>query len=115
MQREPRTLADYLAATSGLGAPWPPAVTELADRAGLAPAAASNIFTLELCWWDFRLQTIPYAQDLSPIERSFFDQFIRVSYGTQGSAATLIYETFLRPTGHPEAIRYIDNVLAQPA
>jgi hypothetical protein len=69
--------------------------------------------TIEFMWWDFRVQTIPFAADLTPMERAGFDFFIRGTYGNPGFSR-LASENVLKPMTHPEAVRYIDNVLAQP-
>jgi hypothetical protein len=112
MQRDPQTLALYFQGAAAFGAEPFPVIAELTKRTGMTVEAAGNVFALEMLWWDFRLQTIPYVNELSAVERSFFEQFIRNMYGNPGIAA-FVYENYLKPTGHPEAVRYIDNLLSQ--
>jgi hypothetical protein len=63
--------------------------------------------------WQSRLQVIPYVDELSDIERHDFVSGIRVLYGSPGPMRKF-YELFIRTSQHPDVVRYIDNVLAQP-
>jgi hypothetical protein len=64
--------------------------------------------------WQTRLQLIAYLDDLSPYERHEFEGEVRMLYGQPG-AAQRFYEMQLKPSQHPEVVRYIESVLAQPA
>ncbi len=62
--------------------------------------------------WQYRLELIPHVGDMSPIERRDFEMTIRGLYG-QPSVHGVFYQ-YLKPFQHPDAIRYIESVLAQP-
>jgi len=99
---------------SALGAPSIPIIDELTKRMGLSTDAATTLFALEMAWWDFRLQTIPYPRELPDVERSFFDVFIRNMYGSPGIGA-FVYDNYLKTVGHPDAVRYVADLLAEAA
>ena len=106
-------LAGYLAqANAALGGQDIPQEKALMEKTGLSPEAAGRVISYEFLWWDFRNQTIPFADELAPMERIAFDSFIRRSYGLPGFSR-FVYENILKPMAHPDAARYIDNLLAQ--
>lgn len=67
----------------------------------------------QTAWWTYRLQIIPYVDELPAMERTAIENQLRGTYGRPG-VARLFYETYLKSTAHPDAVRYIDNLLAQP-
>jgi len=108
-----KTVAYIAQANAALGVPEFPFIDMLMEKTGLTSEAVNRLLTIEFMWWDFRVQTIPFAQDLGPGERAGFDFFIRGTYGLPGFSR-LVYENILKPMTHPDAVRYIDGVLAQP-
>lgn len=96
-----------------LGKPTYPFVSALMEQVGLTSEEASVLYWLEVMRWTYRLQIIPNVDELSPMERRQFDGPIRSSYGSPG-VSQLFYEGVKR-SAHPDAVRYIDSLLAQPA
>jgi hypothetical protein len=60
-----------------------------------------------------RTQVIPYVDKLSAIERHTFESTIRGQYGQPG-IPRLSYEGYIKAFAHPDAVRYIEGLLAQP-
>ena len=85
----------------------------LMEQAGLTREEAAEVFWMLLSWWEYRIRMIPNVNELSPTERQTFDNAIRGSYGPPG-VPRLFYE-FMKPLSHPDAVRYVDNLLAQPS
>ena len=96
-----------------LGAPPSTFASALMEQVGLTSEEATLLYWLELTRWNYRLQIIPNADELSPMERAHFDGSIRTGYGRVG-VSQLFYER-IKLAAHPDAVRYIDNLLAQPA
>jgi hypothetical protein len=111
--REERVLSVQLKADATLGAPPNPVTTALVDQAGLTLEEANLMTMMQIAWWTYRLQMIPDVDELPPMQRMAFDNQIRGSYGRPG-VARVFYETYLKRSAHPDALRYIDNLLAQP-
>ena len=111
-QREPQVLTTFLKADIALGAQPPLPVAALMERAGLTIEEAQRVNILNTAWWTYHLQIIPYVDELTPMERTGFENRIRAAYGRPG-ANRLFYETYLKANAHPDAIRYVDNLLAQ--
>jgi hypothetical protein len=85
----------------------------LMQRAGMTLEEALSLNWDLFAWFNYRIQIIPNADDLPPMERTSFDNAIRGTYGQPGVYRAFL-EGYIRPTQHPDFIRYIDNVLAQP-
>ena len=85
----------------------------LMERAGMTLEEALSLSWDLFAWFTYRIQIIPNVDDLPPMERTSFDNAIRGSVGQPGVYRTF-FEDYVRPTQHPDFIRYIDNVLAQP-
>ena len=100
-------------ADAALASPPVPFVVALMQRAGLRAEEASALFSEQAAFWNYRLQVIPYVGELSGPDRSAFEWATRTAYGRPG-VSRLFYETFLKPTAHPDAIRYIEKLLVQP-
>jgi hypothetical protein len=66
----------------------------------------------EFAWWAYRAQTITHIDELPAGERAQFDRGMR-SFYAQGRRRSW-YERFKDSTVNPDAVRYIDNLLAQP-
>lgn len=108
-----RNTATVVKVHAMLGAAHSPFVATLVERAGVTPEDALAAQTLQLSWWNYRLGIIPFADDLSPIERHQFDAAIARSYGTPG-VSQLFYE-HNKALAHPDAVRYIESVLRVPS
>ena len=88
-----------------------PFVNELVARTGLSEEEAYRLFSEQMAWWNYRSQVIAYIDELPDGERIQFDAAIRRFFGHP--VARLWYQT-LRPTLSPEAVRYVDDVMARP-
>jgi hypothetical protein len=109
-ERLPALLAK---ARAGLGPPTQPAfVTALMDRAGLSLEDAWRLFHRESAWWNYRAQVIVNVDELTPGQRAEFDSGIRASYTT--FPLSVLWYQHARVIGvDPDAVRYIDAVLAR--
>ena len=85
----------------------------LMERAGMTWAEAAALSWDQHAWFSYRLQIISKVDELPPMERTAFDGAIRSTYGQPGAPRTF-YESIIKPLSHPDAVRYIDNLLAQP-
>jgi hypothetical protein len=94
-----------------LGASHTPFVAQLEQR-GLTLDEAHRVSSMNIGWWTYFLQMIPYVDELTPIELTAFENRVRAAYGRPG-ASHLFYETYLKATAHPDAVRYLENLLAQ--
>ena len=94
-----------------LGASHAPFVAQLEQR-GLTLDEAHRVSSMNIGWWTYFLQIIPYVDELAPMERTAFENRVRAAYGRPG-ASHLFYETYLKATAHPDAVRYLENLLAQ--
>lgn len=100
-----------VAAEAALGAQQSAFVTALQEETGLSEQDAMLLLWDQITWWNYYLQIIPKVDELPPMERAQFDVPI-ARYGRPG-VARLFYETYIRQFGHPDAIRYIEGVLAR--
>jgi hypothetical protein len=87
-----------------------PFVSALMHQAGLTREEATSVAWMQLAVWSYRISIIPYVDELTPMEHAVFDAGVR-SYGNPGFYR-LFYETTKR-SAHPDAVRYIDKLLAQ--
>jgi hypothetical protein len=111
--RDERIFSVQLKADAALGAPPNPVATALMEKAGLSLEEANLMMGMQIAWWTYRLQMIPDVEELPPMQRIAFDNQIRGSYGRPG-VARVFYETYLKGAAHPDALHYVDNLLAQP-
>jgi hypothetical protein len=95
-----------------LGTPPSTFASALMEQVGLTSEEASLLTWLEITRWTYRLQIIPNVDELSSMERAQFDGAIRASCGMPG-VTRLFYESVKRGA-HPDALRYVENLLAQP-
>ena len=65
----------------------------------------------EFAWWQYRTQTITHIDELPAGECVQFDRGVGAAYGLPGSSRVW-YEHFKVSTLNPDAVRYIDNLLA---
>ena len=107
-ERLPALLAK---ARAGLGPPTR-FVTALMDRAGLSLEDALRLSYRESAWCTYRAQVIVNVDELTPGQRAEFDSGIRGYYLTFPLSA--LWYQHARVTGvDPDAVRYIDAVLAR--
>jgi len=112
-RNEARITDVYTKAAIKLGAPIRPLQSALMERAGLTREDAFVVGNVLYAWWTYRLQIIPNVNELSAMERTAFDVAMRADYGQPGPGR-VFYEASIKATAHTDAVRYIDNLLAQP-
>jgi hypothetical protein len=88
-------------------------VGELVATAGLTEAEAFRLMFDQEAWWQYRAQTIQYIDELSEGERVGFDESIRQGYGGARFIEARWYAN-RKATLNPDAVRYVDTLLAQP-
>ena len=94
--------------SSVVGEVFPPISAEL------TPAEERTWAFWEFAWWQCRTQTITHIDELPAGERVQFDRGVGAAYGLPGRGRVW-YEHFKAlQTLNPDAVRYIDNLLAQP-
>ena len=111
--RDPRIHALQVKANAALGAQPHGFVLEVMERTGLTLEEANLLLRMQGAWWNSHLQVIPDADELSAMERTAFDGTLRATYGSPG-IARIFFETGIKRTQHPDAVRYVENLLAQP-
>ena len=111
--RDAAILPLQLKADTALGAQPSLMTKALVEQAGLTLEEASSLVLMQTAWWTYRLQIIPYVDELPAMERTAIENQLRGTYGRPG-VARLFYETYVKGAAHPDAVRYIDNLLAQP-
>jgi hypothetical protein len=108
---DPRLSGIAVKAAAALGGlTFPPAVME---RSGLDREEMRLMFWKEYGWWMYRVQLMAHADDLSAMERHMFDSAVRNAYGQRG-LSRLFYEEIFKTRAHPDTVRYVENLLAQP-
>ena len=95
---------------------WPrppaPIITTMVQRGGVSEPDAYMVHFHFHAWWQYRAQIIADIDELSEASRFGFDAACRIHYAPD-TYQGVWYENqkgFL----NPEAVRYIDNLLAQP-
>jgi len=88
-----------------------PLIQRLLD-AGLTNDEVGAVVWDQWAFWYYRQQTVSQIDQLPPGERAEFDIGARGAYG-RSPVGRLWYET-TKATLNPDAVRYIDNLLAQP-
>ena len=112
-QGEAQQLGPFLKANAALGEQPSTFESALMERAGLTWEEARGQQIMQVAWLNYRLQLIPYVDELTDIERAAFDLGVRGMYGAAG-VGRLFFETNIKVTQHADAVRFIDNLLAQP-
>ena len=102
----------HLKAEAALGGVHSPFMTALIEQAGLMEEEASLLHWTQYSWWMYRLQIIPHVDELTPMERRSFDSSLAANYGLPG-VHRLFYETQIKPFAHPDAIHYVESVVAE--
>ena len=87
-------------------------IARLTNEAGLDPVEAWMLFSEQVAIWNYRVQTMQYVEELSPIDRQAFEAHLRNTYGPPG-VGRVFYETFVKSTQHPDALRYVESVLTK--
>lgn len=98
--------ADRLA---GSREPYP--LVAALEQQGMGREEASLVFWNLIAWWNYFLHVIPRINELPEMERAQFDVPIGL-YGRPG-VYQLFYEIYVKRVAHPDALRYIEGVLAQ--
>jgi hypothetical protein len=80
--------------------------------AGLTGEEVNAVVFDQFAFWHYRQAS--YLDELTAGERTEFEGGIRGSYGSFNVVGRLWYDT-LKPTLNPDFVRYVDNLLAQPA
>jgi len=88
-----------------------PFVQALTSQTALTEEEARVLLWSQVAWWNYFLQIIPNAGELAEMERLQFDVPLGL-YGRKG-VRQLFYETYIKKVGHPDAVRYIEEVLAR--
>lgn len=101
----------YVQATTAIVGTPPAFISALMERTGLTVAEAAALYWEQLAWWQYRLEVIPYVDDLPVAQRTEFESGIRQNYGSQ-PVERLFYET-AKTTFPPAAVSYIDDLLAR--
>ncbi len=97
-------------ANASLGGEPLPFVATLMERAGLTEVEAYALFSEQMAWWNYRSQVIAYIDELPHGERTQFDEAIRRFFG---HPVAYLWYTTLKPTLSPEAVSYVDEVIAR--
>jgi hypothetical protein len=111
--RDEAVLTATLKGEVALGAHPAPFQAALMDQAGLTYEEAFRVMNMNIAWWTYFLQIVPYVDELPPIERTAFENRVRGAYGRPG-VSRLFFETYLKSSAHPNALRYVESVLAKP-
>ena len=107
-----RLTSTFLKANARLGGPVNPFVTTLMEQSGLTAEEANGLWWEQLAFWQNRVQAIPYIGEMTTGQRIHLDTVLRTQYG-RTPVPRLWYET-VKPQMDPDAVRYVDNLLAQP-
>ena len=100
-------------ASAAVGEQSRPFVTGLMEAAGLTLEEANAVWWDQTAWWAYRVQVIPHLDELPAGERFEFEARTRANYGSP-TLARFWYDSN-KGTLNPEAVRYIENLLARPA
>jgi hypothetical protein len=107
-----RTGAIFLKANAALGGVWDYPL-EL-KRAGLTAEEAWHLEYWNWAWWGYRAHIIEHVENLPAGTRAEFDSSLRGLYGR--SSGLVVFRLWYEATKtvlNPEAVRYVDNLLAQ--
>ena len=104
--------SSFARAHAGLGGPMNPFVATM-ERSGLTVEEAYGLHWDQLAAWYLRVQAISYVDQMTAAARSDLDRTARRQYGSL-PVSRLWYETNKNALSS-DAVRYIDNLLTQPA
>ena len=105
-----RLLGKARTAFGGLRNPF---VDEVVKRAGLTVEEANRVSSYYQAFWQIRSESIRYLKELPASEQKDFDKRIRAQYSA-GSLDRLWYECANKTFLGAHAVRYLDDLLAQP-
>jgi len=109
---DPRLNGLIIKASSALGVTPSPFALELMERAGLTHEEAAAVGFELATWWQYRVPIIPYVSELPAMARREFESSARNTYGK--SPLSRLWYQKMKVGLNPDAVRYIDNLLAQP-
>jgi hypothetical protein len=89
-----------------------PFLEVLMERSGLTLEEGIALNWEQHAWWQYRSHVIAYADELTAAERVSFDFTIRGGYSVP---LTRLWYDMTKATLNADAVRYVDNLLAQPA
>ena len=107
---EPRALALLVKAGLVEGGSPAPFAAHAMERWGMTRDEAALLTNTMALSWQSRLQVIPYIAELSEMERHDFESVARRLFANPGPWR-VFYELNLKPTQHPDVIRYMESVL----
>jgi hypothetical protein len=110
---EPRMAAIMVKANMALGTKPDPFSAMLMEKAGLTREEAGSLLFFQVAAWNNRLQQIAATDGMNNSERRLLDAAIAATYGVEG--VQRMYYDFMKPYAPPEAIRYVEEVLARRA
>lgn len=110
-----RFIGPFVRANAALtgGSSGHPFVVAMSDRLGsaIAPEETWVLYFDQYAAWLHQTQSIPHVDALTPGERAAFDAGMRSMY-TRHPLGRFWYET-VKSELNPDAVRYVDNLLAQ--
>ena len=98
-------------ANSSLGPARSQFAETLMERCGLTYEEGIALGWEQQAWWMYRAQVVTYVDELTVAERTSFDASVR---GFHELPVTRFWYESTKATLNPDAVRYIDNLLAQP-
>ena len=108
----PSLNATYSKAYARLSVTLSPVLRMLMERAGLTEEEARLVNTHQMAWWQHRAAVIPNVAAMPSEGRISFEKATRNYFGDP--LRRMWYEES-KAGLHPESVRYVDNLLAQPA
>lgn len=107
-----RTLPLMLKANEVEGVSPHPFVLHAMEHWGMTEVEAWRLAFALSIGWQYRIELIPHVENMSPMERHEFETTLRALYGQPGVHGAY-YQVVLKSLAHPDAIRYIEGVLAE--
>ena len=104
----------YTKVGAAIGRSPNPVIGALMARAGLTQSEAMQLLLDHEAWFQYQAQVIQYINELSAGERFGFDGSIRGRYGHDAGLIGPLWYEDRKAALNPDAVRYIDNLLAQP-
>jgi hypothetical protein len=100
-------------AITALGGGSTPFINQLVERIGMTGEEASTLSWHEAAWWLGRVQVIAQVEHMPPDERVEFDNATRWYY-RHNPLSSLWYTETKATLPNRVAVRYVDNLPAQP-
>ena len=94
-----------------LGAPQQPFAEQLMERTGITTEEAHLLWWEQFAWWNYRTHTLPYLHEL-PLGAQ--QHFVIGMKGYRVDPLLRLWFDTSRFFLDPDAVRYVDNLLAQP-